>query len=739
MIMRCLLLLGCLWLPIVSDAAATASTAPPASGETLRLQRLAAVAALWNEVKYFHPYVATRPVDWDKALVDTLPRINAAKTSDDYRAAVDGMLAALDDPSTRTLDAPGKALPNAKADPSPMVRMAAGVLHVDIARLSAAVDASGSNAAGARLLQPALEAMPKAKSVVIDARAALPSDPGGAATSLMQMLLNASSNRPLQLGSMRYRSHNGYPTQTGSYSSGGYVSGMITEQPTVLPGLGKQPLPPMRMLINANSTLSAEMIAGLHAIGARIVSEGKPTEVDASPHIVELGEGVRAQMRTTELVSPDGSVGLQLDGAGSGGKAIAPMRSTIDSPYAEMKFPAVEYRLLALFRFWGVIDNFFAYKHLIGPSWDDVLVRYIPRFEANRNIIDYQLTVRALATETHDSHSFLGGGFTESAAHLGRNLPPVELQWIQGQTVVAKLPGDDIGLRVGDIVRTVDGRPVSELRDYLGGFIAASTPQAWQRDIQGSLLRGPADSRVHLGVTRSDGKPRDVVLIRSMLPGDPKWQQLHSAAPPLPVFGVLPDGSAYVDLGRLQRSEVNAMFDAIKGTRATIFDMRSYPNGTAWSIAPRLTKKKNVVGAQFLGPMVDGRGRDDSDLRNAKQAMEQRLPPAEGPPYLGRVVMLVNEQTQSQAEHTGLFFEAATDVTFIGSPTAGANGDVTQMVLPGGLGLSFSGHDVRHADGRQLQRIGLVPHIVVAPTIAGLVAGKDEVLQAALDFLARPD
>ncbi|MCX7041273.1 MAG: hypothetical protein NT117_00990 [Gammaproteobacteria bacterium] len=63
--------------------------------------------------------------------------------------------------------------------------------------------------------------------------------------------------------------------------------------------------------------------------------------------------------------------------------------------------------------------------------------------------------------------------------------------------------------------------------------------------------------------------------------------------------------------------------------------------------------------------------------------------------------MLVNEQTQSQAEHTGLFFEAATKVTFIGSPTAGAN-----------------------ADGRQLQRIGIVPDLLVQPTIAGLAAGR---------------
>lgn len=728
-----LFLISGLWLPLVSNAA------PPAKPETRRLQRLAAVASLWNEVKYFHPYIGTRPIDWDKALVDTLPRINSAKNAGDYRAAIDGMLAALHDPSTRTLDPSAKATTpaNTKADTSPMVRMDAGVLNVDIARLSAAADASGSNAAADSLLQPALEAMASAKALVIDARATRPPDQDESITWLVQALINAGSNRPLQLGSMRYRIHQGYPTQTGSFSSGGYESGIITEQPMVLPGQGKQPLPPVRILINGNTALSGEMIAGLQAVGAAVSNEGGATDIDAAPRIMELGEGVRVQLRTTELVAPDGSAGLHLDGERKPATTLAAMRSTIDQPYAEMKFPAVEYRLLALFRYWGVVDNFFAYKHLIGPGWDDVLARYIPRFEANRNVVDYQLTVRALATEMHDSHAFPKGGFTETAEYLGRYLPPVMVGWVQGQTAVTRILADDTGLRVGDSVRSVDGRPVAELRDYLGGFIAASTPQAWQRDVHRSLLRGSAQSTVRLQVVGIDRKARDVALTRSLLPNDPRLRAPDAARAALPVFGVLPDGTGYVDLNRLRRNEVGKMFDAIKGTRATIFDMRGYPNGTAWPIAPRLTRKTNVVGAQFLGPMVDGRGRDDIDLRNTKQAMEQRLPAAGGPPYLGRVVMLVNEQTQSQAEHTGLFFEAATNVTFIGSPTAGANGDVTDMVLPGGLGISFSGHDVRHADGRQLQRIGIVPNILVQPTIAGLVAGKDEVLQAALEFLAR--
>jgi C-terminal processing protease CtpA/Prc len=57
----------------------------------------------------------------------------------------------------------------------------------------------------------------------------------------------------------------------------------------------------------------------------------------------------------------------------------------------------------------------------------------------------------------------------------------------------------------------------------------------------------------------------------------------------------------------------------------------------------------------------------------------QKLPEAEGDLYKGKVVMLINEDAISSAEHTCLFFESATDVTFIGTPTAGANGDVTAM------------------------------------------------------------
>ncbi len=100
--------------------------------------------------------------------------------------------------------------------------------------------------------------------------------------------------------------------------------------------------------------------------------------------------------------------------------------------------------------------------------------------------------------------------------------------------------------------------------------------------------------------------------------------------------------------------------------------------------------------------------------------------------------MLIDERTISQAEHTGLFFAAANGTKFIGSPTQGANGDVTNLSLPGGIYVYFSGEGVWHADGRQLQRVGLRPDVELHPTLVGIRAGKDEVLEKALQYLQQP-
>ena len=177
-------------------------------------------------------------------------------------------------------------------------------------------------------------------------------------------------------------------------------------------------------------------------------------------------------------------------------------------------------------------------------------------------------------------------------------------------------------------------------------------------------------------------------------------------------------------------------FDALKGTRAIVFDMRGYPRSTAWSIAPRINTKGARTGAVFRRAQVSGVSTFEESASGFY--FEQPLPASEKPKYPGKLVMLIDDRAISQSEHTCLFFEAASGVTFVGTPTAGANGDVTSFFLPGGFRVGFTGHDVRHADGRQLQRVGIQPHVHAAPTIRGIRAGRDEVLERAMAYLKQP-
>lgn len=97
--------------------------------------------------------------------------------------------------------------------------------------------------------------------------------------------------------------------------------------------------------------------------------------------------------------------------------------------------------------------------------------------------------------------------------------------------------------------------------------------------------------------------------------------------------------------------------------------------------------------------------------------------------------MLIDERTQSAAEHLGLFLDTANATKFVGTPSAGANGNAGPVARPGGIRFSLSWLGVAHTDGRQLQRVGLVPDIEVKPTIKGIQEGRDEVLDAAVRYL----
>jgi C-terminal processing protease CtpA/Prc len=83
-------------------------------------------------------------------------------------------------------------------------------------------------------------------------------------------------------------------------------------------------------------------------------------------------------------------------------------------------------------------------------------------------------------------------------------------------------------------------------------------------------------------------------------------------------------------------------------------------------------------------------------------------------------------------------FRAAPNAVVVGSTTAGADGNVSPIPLPGGLRSAISGIGVFYPDKKPTQRIGIVADIEARPTVQGIRDGRDEVLEAAIRRILGP-
>jgi C-terminal processing protease CtpA/Prc len=740
--LRALGLLALLVFPGLSPALAES----PAPAQPADVERLTHLAKLWGTVRFLHPYLAYREIDWDAALVRAIPAVRSARTPQEYAAAVQGMLAPLGDPVTRVEPVRPPVQPPAGGKPPALFTwLSPGRLSV---HLRPDADSGMTEAESEKAFQSLAGELPRAREVIVDIRSLW--GLRYRAEFVIQGIAAALASRPVSAPAERFLVHSGYRTQLDE-SSGSYSSGFQTPLTERFdPPAGALPKRVV-FLVNADTVLPP-VAAALQAAGdGAIVSEAELSE-DGLVHqkTIDLGEGFLARVRVSEIVPQPGWAGLRVDvqappgGSGGDDPAFAAALGLLqkwprpaagapaslpgaawrpDRRYDEMTEPTLEFRLLAVFKMWTILHDFFPYFHLTG-DWDAVLPEFIARMEGARDGREYALALAEMGARANDGHVSLTENPTLDALY-GKTPAPVAIRWIENAWVVTGIgeAARGSGVEIGDIVLTLDGEPVAARDATLRRYLAASTEAGMRRKVADRLLSGPDGSPLTLTVRGRGDQVREVRLKRGAWTPRPAGETVR----------VLPGNLGYADLTRLTIPEVDGMFERVKGTRALILDMRGYPNGTGWPITPYLNTRGATQGPLFRRRLVSGLYDERSQTGlDFTQALPSFPVPSK---YAGRTVMLIDERTVSQAEHCGLFFEAANGTKFIGSQTAGANGDVTYFALPGIASVRFSGHDVRHADGRQLQRIGLVPDVPVAPTIQGIREGKDEVLDRAVRYL----
>jgi C-terminal processing protease CtpA/Prc len=106
------------------------------------------------------------------------------------------------------------------------------------------------------------------------------------------------------------------------------------------------------------------------------------------------------------------------------------------------------------------------------------------------------------------------------------------------------------------------------------------------------------------------------------------------------------------------------------------------------------------------------------------------------PRFRGRIAFLINGGDLSYAESLLGIVEAERLGALVGEPTGGTNGNANAWNVAGGFGLRFTGMDVRKKDGSPHHGVGIKPTVPVGRTLAGVIAGRDELLEKGIEVVS---
>jgi len=369
-------------------------------------------------------------------------------------------------------------------------------------------------------------------------------------------------------------------------------------------------------------------------------------------------------------------------------------------------------RLATVASAWATLSMFYPYFRDLKIDWPRELPPALEAVAAARSTIDTFHALGSLIAKIHDGHA--------RAIHPDfpiDGILPVRLRRFGDKViVVGVLPDHAARVPVGTEVLAIDHIPVLERYAEQSERVSSATAgwSAWT--IPAFLTFGRLGTSATLRIRTADQEV-DVSLPRVS-------RELNDSLvrEPRPAFGAeLAPGIRYIDLEAMKEEQWQATLPSLAHAPAIVLDMRGYPSRAVAHMLGHFIDEP-IRSPEWQLPVLESGG-----YQNWFWTIQPKKPRLDA-----RLVVLLDGRAMSAAE---TFLQIVHDhrlAVMVGESSAGTNGNVRVVALPGGFAVRFTGMRVPLADGTALHGRGIVPDEVVHPTLEGIRAGRDEVLEAAI-------
>jgi Peptidase family S41 len=378
---------------------------------------------------------------------------------------------------------------------------------------------------------------------------------------------------------------------------------------------------------------------------------------------------------------------------------------------------------------WNVFQHFHPYLDGIGVSWDEALRPALRRALGDRNADDYYATLSELVAKTHDGHGYVYGRLTKAGGL------PVRVAMIEEQLVVMGVD-EGVPLQPGDILTRIDGMPVLELMHERERYVSGS-PHLCRLRALNQFGEGSVGSTALLEWQRN-GAALQGEFIR---PQDHHRGYFFNSIGEFrfPACAEVRPGVFYVNLQSCDADEFERKLPELAKARGVIFDWRSDGRNTGdkqiRSLEPSIDIIPHLIGQSIqYSPMripqitlPDRAGWTYLEIKSSVQPKAPRLS--------GQIVFIDVPGVVSAGETCMAMIANYRLAKLVGEPTAGCNGGVNFIPLPGGFRVMWTGMEVLKHDRSPLYTIGFVPDFPVARTLRAVKEGRDEYLEKAIEVI----
>jgi hypothetical protein len=378
-------------------------------------------------------------------------------------------------------------------------------------------------------------------------------------------------------------------------------------------------------------------------------------------------------------------------------------------------------RLAAISAAWGTLSLFYPYFSDLHIDWLATLPDAFREAAAARSPEETRIALAHLMVHLHDNHAKI----THPGAPITGILPLAFRRFADKIVVVGGLPEYLATINVGSELVDIDGIPANVAYDRAAGQVSAATEGLHEYLTPARMGMGYPGTFHALGIRERDGRVREHVL---PFVSDNLYSHVNRERRPAEHAELAP-GVHYVDLDSLSMAAWEKMLPSLEQARAIILDFRGYASFSALEVLSHITNQElhspawqipiisNISGIQYT--------EDHWDIR------------PEAPKFNAKIVGLVDGRAMSAVETLLQMFREGNLGVLVGETSGGTNGNVAYVEVPGEFTLRFTGLRAGRPDGWTVQGHGFKPDYELHPTLDGVRAGRDEILEAGVAVAKR--